>query len=374
MKPFIVSIIRGILPWLIVAALVLAGMHLAGRITAEQDRLEQEKQKAVKKEAPPVNVITLLVRPRLLEDKITLPAEITSEQELWVKAEVSGRVVETLVEEGAKLAKNQLIVRLDDRDYRSRLTRIEAGYSLARTEYKRNQVLAGTNATAQATLDNLETRVKELEAQKNEAALALERTKISAPIPSILNDLKARKGDFVAVGDPVAQVLDISPVKVVVGVPESDVAAVLDINEAEVVIPALDGLQVVGKKSFLSRKPKTLARLYDLELELPNPQGRILPGMFATVKLVKETFEKALMVPLYAVMTGGNEPYVFVEADGKAEKRPVSTGLIDGWQVHITDGLAPGDKVIIVGHRSVENGRALKVVEKLTDPAEIVAR
>lgn len=372
MKPRVVQFIRRLLPWLIVAVLAMFAVHIGNRITAENKRLEEEKQKAVKKETPPVNVITLIIQPGPLADSITLPAEIIPEQELWIKAEVSGRIVETLADEGAKLAKGERIVKLDDRDYRSRLKRIDAAYSLARTEYKRSLALARTNATAQAALDDIEARLKELEAQKNEAALALERTEIRAPISCVLNELKAREGDFVAVGDPVAQVLDIDPVKAVVGVPESDVAAVSDIKEAAVSIPALDNRNVVAKKIFLSRKPRTLARLYDLELEIDNPEGTILPGMFARVDLVKETFDQAITVPLYAVLTEGNEPYVFVEAEGKAEKRPVSTGLITGWRVHITDGLYPGDRVVIVGHRSIEHGQGLNVVENLTDPAELV--
>jgi membrane fusion protein, multidrug efflux system len=374
MKQRVLYVIRRVFPWLIVAALVLLAVHIGGRISDQKQQLEQERRNASGQEPAPVNVITLLVKPGPLADRITLPAEIAAEQELWIKAEVSGRVAETLVKEGSALKEGQRIIKLDDRDYRSRLARIEAGYSLARTEYKRNLALARTNATAQATLDNLEARLKELEAQKNEAAVALERTEIRAPISCILNELKAREGDFVNVGDPVAQILNIDPVKVVVGVPESDVAAVFEIEEAEVVIPALGGMKVVAKKIFLSRKPRTLARLYDLELELANPEGRILPGMFARVNLVKQTFDQAVTVPLYAVLSRGNEQYVFIETDGKAEKRTVSTGLIDGWEIHITEGLNEGDRVVIVGHRSIEQGRALNIVENVTDPAEIVAR
>jgi membrane fusion protein, multidrug efflux system len=372
MRPRFVNLFRRVLPWVTVVVLALLAVHIGDRITAENDRLKQEKQKAVKEEAPPVNVITLLMQPGPIADSITLPAEIAPQQELWIKAEVSGRIVETLADEGANLTKDQRIMKLDDRDYRSRLKRIDAAYSLARTEYKRSLALARTNATAQATLDDIEARLKELEAQKSEAALSLERTEIRAPISCVLNQLKAREGDFVAVGDPVAQVLDIDPVKVVVGVPESDVADVFDIKEADVTIPALEGLKVVAKKTFLSRKPRTLARLYDLELEIANPEGGILPGMFARVELVKRTFEQAVTVPLYAVLTEGDKRHVFVETDGKAEKRPVSTGLITGWRIHVTEGLYPGDRVVIVGHRSIDHGQVLNVVETLTDPAELV--
>jgi RND family efflux transporter MFP subunit len=174
------------------------------------------------------------------------------------------------------------------------------------------------------------------------------------------------------VGDQVAQILQIEDVKVTVGVPESDVAAVFDLDKAEVVIEALDNRRVRGKKVFLSRQPRTLARLYDLELKIPNTDGRILPGMFARVELVKNSFEEALAVPLYAVITQGDERFVYVEADGIAEKRIVELGVLVGWQVRIKAGLAPGERVIIVGHRLLDNGRTVKVIKNVKDPSEIL--
>ena len=363
-----------LIPWLVVAALAIFVIDTAGRISTEKQVQEDERRRAVGVDTPPANVIILIVSPRPLADAITLPAEIKADQELWVKAEVSGVITETHVREGLKLESGQALVSLDDRDYRIRLARIDANHALAQTEYNRNLVLAKTNATAQANLDSIEARLKDLEAQKMEASLALERTVIRAPISCVLNQLEARKGDFLGVGDPVAQILKMDPVKVTVGVPERDVAAVFDLKEAEVTIPALENKVVRAKKTFLARQPRTLARLYDLELEIPNPEGRILPGMFARVRLVKETFDQAVTVPVYAVLTRGNEQYVFVESNGKAEKRPVETGLISGWEIHVTAGLYPGDKVVVVGHRAIEDGRPLEVIQSVTDQAEILGR
>jgi multidrug efflux pump subunit AcrA (membrane-fusion protein) len=111
MKQRVFHVIQRILPWLIVAVLALLAVHISYKITAENERLEQEKQNAVKQETPTVNVITLLLQPSPLSDSITLPAEIIPEQEVLVKAEVSGLIVETLADEGAKLKKGQRILK-----------------------------------------------------------------------------------------------------------------------------------------------------------------------------------------------------------------------------------------------------------------------
>jgi membrane fusion protein (multidrug efflux system) len=157
-----------------------------------------------------------------------------------------------------------------------------------------------------------------------------------------------------------------------VGVPESDVAAILDLEEADVIIEALGDRKVRGKKIFLSRQPRSLARLYNLELEIPNEDGHILPGMFAKVELVKEVFPSALAIPLYSVITRGNDRFVYVEKDGKVEKRSVELGVLVGWEVHITGGLKPGERVVVVGHRFLDDGQAVSVIKNVKDAAEIL--
>jgi RND family efflux transporter MFP subunit len=174
------------------------------------------------------------------------------------------------------------------------------------------------------------------------------------------------------VGDPVARIIQIDPVKVVVGVPESDVAAVFDLTQAEVIIEALEKHRVKGRKVFLSRQPRTLARLFDLELRVPNPEGRILPGMFARVELVKQVFNQALAVPLYAVISQSDKHIVFVEKEGRAESRNIELGPLIGWQVQVTSGLSPGEKVIVVGHRLLDNGQAVEVIKNVNHPSEIL--
>ena len=341
------------------------------RITEKQIHLAQAKKAAIKKEIPAVKVITLTLTPHHLEDKIGLPAQVEPYEDLQVKAELFGQVLEVLVEEGQRVKKGQILVRLDDRDYQSRLEQIEANYKLAKLEYARISKLAKQKITAVSKLEEVEARLHALKAQKKEAQLALSRSIIKAPISGRLNEVQTKLGDLLSVGDPVAQILQYDKVKVTVGVPESDVAAVFDLKKARVIIEALNNRSVMGRKVFLSRKPRTLARLYDLELMVPNPDEHILPGMFAKVELVKEVFDQALTIPLYAVIVHGSERFVYVEKDGHAEKRTVSLGVLDKWQVQVKTGLNPGDKVVVVGHRFLDQGQNVEVIKNVSHPREI---
>jgi RND family efflux transporter MFP subunit len=372
-KKKVLRFLWGIIPWLMVGLILGLIVILGGRIIEEQDRRAEAKKTAMKKEVPAVRIITLTLKPERLEDKISLPAEVEAFEDLWVKAEVKGQVLDIPAKEGQSVKKGQLLVRLDDRDYRSRLARIEANFRLAKQDYGRMATLVQKNIAAESKLDEIEARLEELKAQRSEAQLSLDRTRITAPISGQLNEIKAKKGDLLDVNQQVAQILQFKKVKVTVGVPESDVAAVFDLNEAEVIIEALGNRKVKGKKIFLSRQPRTLARLYDLELMVPNPDGRILPGMFGRVELIKRVFDQALAVPLYAVITHGDESFVYVEKDGKAERRLIKLGVLVGWQVHVEAGLNPGDRVIVVGQRFLDDGQAVKVIKNVSDPSEILS-
>ena len=359
-------------PWLIVALIVAFVITMGSRIKEKKAHLEEAKKAAIKQEVPAVRIITLTLTPRRLVDKINLPAQIDPYEEVWVKAEVPGQVIEVLVKEGQMVKKGQVLMKLDDRDYRTRLARIEANYKLAKLNHERTKTLVKKKIAAPTKLDEIEAQLKDLTAQLNEATVALSRTSITTPLSSFLNEISAKMGDYIGVGDPVAQILEIDTVKVTVGVPESDVAAIFDLHEADIIIEALGKRRVKGNKIFLSRKPRTLSRLFDLELSVPNPDGRILPSMFARVELVKHVYEDAVALPLYAIITQEDERFVFIEKEGRVEKRRVTLGTLIGWQAHITSGLKAGERVVVVGHRLLDDGQAVEVIKNVSNPSEIL--
>lgn len=364
----------GLIPWLIVACICGFIFVLCGRVQDEKIRLEKAKQAAIKIDNAPVSVITLTLSPMRLVDKINLPGNVAPYEELWVKAEVGGQVMHIPVKEGQSVTKGQILVELDDRDYRLRLSRIEAAYKLAKLEYDRIAALDRKGITAANRMDEASANLKDITAQRDEARLALERTSIEAPIEGRINEIAAKQGDLVLVGAQIAQILQVGKVKVKVGIPESDVTSFFSLKTSEVVIEALGNRRVTGEKVFLSRQPRNLARLFDLELMIPNPDGKILPGMFARVELVRNVYKNALVIPLYAVISQGDESHVFVEKKGRAEKRQVNTGILVDWRVQILSGLEAGDRLVVVGHRLLEEGQAVDVVKNVSSPEEILAQ
>jgi membrane fusion protein, multidrug efflux system len=370
-KTRVLKFIWGAFPWILVLVLILALGGVFSGTKAKAKRLEAEKKAAVKQE-PSVQVVTLTLAPRQLEEKLNLPAAVESFENLWVKSEAAGQVINISVKEGQMVQKGQVLAELDDRDYKSGLERIEANYKLATIEHNRIAELYKRNIASASEVDRSDAQLKDLEAQMKTAKLALERTKITAPISGRLNEITAKVGDWMSVDKQVAQILQIGEVKVTVGIPESDIDSISDLKDADVVFEALDKLKVKGRKIFFSRQPGDLARLYNLELIVDNHDGRILPGMFARVELVKKTFNNTLAIPLYAVISQGDESIVYVENNKKAEKRSVKLGALDGWMIQVVSGLKQGDSVIIVGHRQVDEGQNLQVIKNVADASEIL--
>jgi membrane fusion protein, multidrug efflux system len=370
-KTKVLKFIWGAFPWFAVIILILSIILLGGNCNKKSARLLEEKKAAIKEEVS-VQVVTLTLEPSQLEEKLSLPAVVESLETLWVKSETSGQVTKILVKEGEMVQKGQVLAELDSRDYTSVLERIEANHKLAEIEHNRMTELFKRKIASVSEVDRLDAQLKDLDAQMKSAKLALERTKITAPISGRLNEIEAKVGDWMSVDKQVAQILQIGEVKVIVGIPESDVSAISDLKEADIVIEALDKLKVKGKKYFLSRQPGDLARLYNLELVVNNPDGRILPGMFARVEVVKKRYEDTLAVPLYAVISQNGKNFVYLENDKKAEKREVELGILEGWMIQVKSGLKAGDRVIIVGHRQVDEGQAVQVIKNVTDASEIL--
>lgn len=366
----VVFFIWKILPRLILLAMLVTIVLLFMAISKEKDLIAADKEAALSKERPPVNTVVYPLEPSLIRDRINLPGSVEAWTSLELLARVDGFVIEVMVQEGDEVQKGEILARIDDDDYQIAAKRAEAAYLLAKADFDREETVFAKGVTPRAQLDAERTKMLTAKADLDEARLQLSRCLIKAPIDGIIRRLDAEEGLLLSVADPVAQILKIDKVKAIIGIPESDVPAVRLLEEIELNIKALEDRKVIGNKYFLSPSPQTAARLYTLELAVANHGHEILPGMFVRANIVKKKISDAITVPLYSVITRNEEKYVYVEKDGIAQKREVELGIMEGWMVQITSGLSVGDRVIIEGHRNIEDGQKIKVVKAVNDPNE----
>lgn len=371
--------LRGKIVWFIlkslpgiffVMILLVAALLLQQRVNEQKEARKEELKNSTAVEAPPTNVITLELRPTVLRDKITLPGMIEPWAELDLMSKIGGTIEDIEVKEGDHVHKGQLIARAESNDYRIALDSAKAAYALAKADYSRNKTLRSKGISTQANLDEQQSTLIQAKAAVENAELALSRCRITAPIAGLISELNAEIGMVVnqMMPEPVAKIIQIDRVKAVVAVPEADVSAVRQLKQVGVQIRSLNNVRFQAKVHFLAPAPETLAHAYRLELALDNPEEQILPGMFLQADIVKQTEEQIIAVPLYTVISrNDDEQFVYVVEDGVARKRPVETGFTEGWQILIRSGLEQGEKVIIQGHRTVEDGQKVRVVKELTD-------
>jgi membrane fusion protein (multidrug efflux system) len=347
--------------------------QLVARIKGKEYRIagivEEEFNAPLSSETQPVNVVTLTLQPTVLRDKINLPGVIEPWTRMDLMAKIGGSIEEVLVKEGEQVRQGQLIARIESKDYQIALDSAKAAYELAKISFSRNQTLRSKGIATQANLDELEAQLRQAKAAVENAELQLSRCKILAPLAGVISRLDAKVGSVVnqMVPASIAEILALDQVKAVVSIPESDVAAVRRLQNVEVEIQALGNEKVRAAVYFLAPATETQAHVYRLELRIPNQDHHILPGMFVRANIVKEVRDHALAVPLFSVISRNKEQFVYVEENGAARKKPVQIGFLEGWQVLITDGLQAGDKVIVEGHRSVEDGQKVKVVKSLKE-------
>ena len=299
-----------------------------------------------------VESVARKVAPELIVKGHTEPVRVVQ-----LKAETSGRVVETPVAEGATVEADTLIAQLDLRNRKSRLREQEANVAQRRLEYEAARKLGAKQFQSETRVAEALAQLEAARAQLDEARLDLEHVTIEAPFKGVVERRMVEAGDFVEPGDPVAEVIEQDPFLVVGDAPEMTVVR-FELGEPGVAVLA-DGRTVLGHIRYVATMADAETRTFRIELEVPNPDGRIPAGMSARV-VVREPEQMAHRVSAASLVLAddGEIGIKAVDADGivrfypariaKAETDAVwLAGLPERLQV-ITTGqgfVAAGEKV-----------------------------
>ena len=359
------------LPRAILVGMIALFVVLLFAIGDKKNAIVAQNASAVAEESPLLNVVTLPLTLRQMNDAINLPGSIEPWVELNLKSKIRATVEEVLVTEGDEVSEGEVLARLETADYKIALDRARAAYELALSNYQREKSLYDRGVIPIAQMQAKETGLQTARADLENAELNLSRCTIPAPISGVIQYLNVKKGLLLNSGDPVAIILKIDQVKAVVGIPESDIDAVRKLDKVDITIQALDNRVITGKRHFLSPAPENTARLYRMELAVDNKDRDIRPGMFFRANVIKKTVTDAVAVPLYSVITRNEEQFVFVEKEGVVHKTDVKLGIMEKWMVQVVDGLSPGDRIVVEGHRDLEDNQKINVVTVLTDSGEV---
>ncbi len=349
--------------------LILILIILFLSIGTKTEKLKQEKLKNVKKEVP-VNVITMQLKNRTIYDKINLIAITKAWEDLKLQTQVAGEVIQKKVKEGDYVNTKDTLFVINKNKYKSIFDSANATYTMALANFNRTKNLYEKNITKKSDLESAKASMEQAKASMEIAKTDLENCNIKAPISGFINDISIEKGQILAVGSLVAQILNTKKIKVRVGIPENDITNIRNVKDFVVEIDALNK-KFKAKKYFLSQGTDENVRLYALDLKIDNPQGEILDGMFARVDIIKRKRENCIVIPINAIITKGDKKIVYIEKEGKAHSNNIETGIQEGFMVEIKKGLSVGDNLIIIGQNDVSQNRAVKIIRKVDSIEEL---
>jgi multidrug efflux pump subunit AcrA (membrane-fusion protein) len=280
-------------------------------------------------------------------------AEVKSYEALVVRWEREVKRLTTMV--GLRVIDQQV---LDEtrRQLDSNQALLEAAQAAVRTRDAQRLAADGTQETTKADISTAEARVPVAIAEERRLAALVDYLTITAPYDGVVLARNVSLGDFVtpASGDPSQGAFSlgvspnqatplyvlnrIDPVLFVIGVPEADAAYVGVGSRARVRVPALANHEFPARVTRTSWALNPTSRTLMAQVELPNPEGKFLPGMYAYGSVLIER-PNVRALPASAVTQIGNQTYCYLALDGKAARTPVQTGVSDGTWVEVTGKL-----------------------------------
>jgi len=311
--------------------------------------------------APALRVRVEPVALGALSERIVLRGTVLPARDVTFSAEMPGRVEALTVDHGDRVRKGQVLARIDYALQLAQRDQARAGHELAVKTLERLDKLRADDMVSQQDLDQARTQVLTSKAALAITEAQLGKSVVRSTISGIVARRHADAGEYANPGVPLVQVVDFSTVKVSAQVAETDAARVRRGLPTRVRFDAL-GREVDGKVHVLMPAAHHMSNTYELRVKLPNPDHAILVGMAATVSIDVAKHDDVVVVEQDAVVESESGRAVFIEVAGKAKRRPVVLGAIEGDRVIVAEGLSPGDKLVVEGQRTLHDGQEVRSI------------
>jgi len=295
-------------------------------------------------------------------------------------AEVEGPVTEVYVQEGDRVRRGQVLARIDPERYAFELERARAAleraqaqfaeYTLFDDEIEDEELRAERRRMARAR-----SGLSEAEVTVREAELNVERATVRAPFGGSIANLAIVPGEQVQQRDSVAEVVDLSQVRIEVQALETEVPFLQEGRQARVTLSAFPDTVFLGRVASINPVVDPRTRTARVTVVLPNPEGAVKPGMYARVRIAARLYANRVMVPRSAILERDNRTLVFVfepdsegSVQGLAKWTYVTTGLENEDFFEIVPGegttmLEPGQLVLTEGHYTLIHDARVRVEE-----------
>jgi len=328
---------------------------------------------------------------------IRLSASVEAFETARLYAKVAGYLDKILVDIGDRVTKGQVLAILDIPEMameytqaeaelaeaKAQLVKAQADYTLQKVVLERSKTLRAREAITPQQLDEatakcevaaaevtlVHSRIDNARARLGKLKTLMEYTKITAPFEGIVTERFVDPGALIQAAttasvnvSPVVTVQRVDMVRVFIDVPEPEVPAVDRGDPATLALSALPEKKFAGTVTRFASALHPSTRTMKVEIDFPNPDGLLRPGMYGSLTLNLETHSEALTLPAPALVTEKGKTFVYIVEDGKARRVEVMTGIDDGIRVEIVKGLQGNEAVIVAGASAVSDGGAVRAV------------
>jgi membrane fusion protein, multidrug efflux system len=304
-----------------------------------------------------------------------ISGELRPEREATVRAELGGSMLQVLFEEGQSVRKGALMGRIETRtleDARrsaeSAVRNAESQLAVARREVERTEKLVNAGAIAARDLDLVKSNVTAVEAQLADASARLASAErqlgdavIRAPIGGIVSRKSVNVGDVVSPGTELFTVIDPSSMRLEASVPSEDLSPLRLGAEVEFTVRGYDQT-FDGRIERIAPQADPTTRQVPIFVAIPNDGGRLVAGLFAEGRVVAQR-ESGLVVPVNAVNTSTQTPWVLRVTNGKTERVNVTLGLRDPRteRVLVASGLGADDSLLRGASQGITPGTSVQL-------------
>jgi len=308
----------------------------------------------------PVFVEIAVLKP--LDGDFSYQGSFKPVHELVVLSEGQGKGEQLLFETGDVVHRGQLLAKLDDVMLRSQLTLAEANLDKMQRDLAKYEALLKNDAISSQQVEDARLGLVKAETDVVTLKKQLDYTSIKAPINGTITERFIEVGSVLMPGSPVAQIVDVTKLRFVAYMSESEVVYIHRGDEVEITSALFPGITYSGRVISVGVKADD-AKRFPVEIDVENKRDHTLKaGMFGTAFFRGVNGHDALVIPRNALTGSIKEPKVFVVVGDTAILREVTIGQVDDNLVEITSGLTSGEKVVVSGQINLEQRSPVTVV------------
>jgi membrane fusion protein, multidrug efflux system len=292
--------------------------------------------------------------------------EIRARHEAQLGFRIGGKIIERLVDAGARVKPGQVLARLDPADSGLQASSAQAQYQLAEDEAKRYRELRDKNFVSQSALDAKETALKAAAAQAGLAGNQTDYTSLRADHAGVIAATMAEVGQVVSAGQPVLRLAQEGEREVAIAIPETQFAGLKIGAPADITLwsDKSDALHLSGRLRELVPVADPASRTYAARVALSGASARATLGMTAQVRFKNHDKSDKLIVPLSAIFQQGDQAAVWVvAADHSVSLRQVQVAAYRDNGAVIASGLTAGERIVSAGVHKLNAGEKIRVIE-----------